>query len=74
MKRQKWPTWWEWELEFSPLRRMMEHAGGYRADVVVGRWIIETGHNRKDWEIIVEPDKEQKVLVVVTAYPLEELQ
>ncbi len=54
------------------LRRMLEHAGGYRADVVEGRRVIETRHNRKDWEVIVEPDNEQKVLLVVTAYPVEE--
>jgi hypothetical protein len=54
------------------LRRMMEHAGGYRVDVVEGRWVIETRHNTKDWEVIVEPDDEQDLLVVVTAYPVEE--
>ena len=52
---------------------MLEHAGSYRADVVEGRWVIETRHNRKDWEVIVEPDNEEKLLVVVTAYPVEEL-
>ena len=56
------------------LRRMLEHAGGYRADVVEGRWVIETRHSRKNWEVIVEPDGEQKLLVVVTAYPIEESQ
>ena len=56
------------------LRRMLEHAGGYHADVVEGRWVIETRHNRKDWEVIVESDNKQKLLVVVTAYPVEELQ
>ena len=54
------------------LRRMLEHAGGYRADVVEGRWVIETRRNREDWEVIVEPDDEQRLLVVVTAYPVEE--
>ena len=54
------------------LRGMMEHAGGYRADVVDGRWVMETRHNKKDWEVIVEPDNEQKLLVAVTAYPTEE--
>ena len=56
------------------LRRMLEQAVGYRADVVEGRWAIETRNKRKDWEVIVEPDNEQKLLVVVTAYPLEDLQ
>ena len=52
---------------------MLEHAGRYRADVVDGRWVIETRQNRKTWEVIVEPDNEQKLLVVVTAYPVGEL-
>ena len=56
------------------LRRMLERAGGYRVDVVDGRWVIETRHHRKDWEVIVEPDDGQKLLVVVTAYPVEELE
>ena len=56
------------------LRHMLEHAGSYRADVVESRWVIETRHSRKDWEVIVEPDNEQKLLVVVTEYPVEELE
>ena len=88
MKKQKWPAWWGRELEFSPhvlkrmvdrrftevdLRRMLEHATGCRADVVQGRWAIGTRHNKKNRAVIVEPDNEQKALVVVTAYPVEEL-
>lgn len=56
------------------LRRMLQHASGYSPDVVEGRWVIRTRHGRKDWEVIVEPDYEQKLLVVVTAYPAEELE
>ncbi len=88
MAKQKWPSWWEWELEFSPhllkrmldrrftevdLRRMLEYARGYRRDIVEGRWVIETQHNKKEWQVVVEPDEAQKLLVVVTAYPVEEL-
>ena len=54
------------------LRRMLEHASGYSPDVAEGRWIIKTRHGRKDWEAIVEPDDEHKLLVVVTAYPTDE--
>ena len=46
---------------------------GYKRDVVEGRWVIETRHGRKDWEVIVEPDNAQRLLVVVTAYPVEEI-
>ncbi|HYV42139.1 MAG TPA: DUF4258 domain-containing protein [Thermoanaerobaculia bacterium] len=50
------------------LRRMLERASGYRADVVEGRWVIETRHRGKTWEVIIEPDMEKLRLVVVTAY------
>lgn len=56
------------------LRDMLEHASGYRADVVEGRWLIETRHEGKNWEAVVEPDDEEKLLVVVTAYPVDESQ
>ena len=57
-----WPDWWEWELELSShlfkrmaerdfseieVRRMLSVASSFRADVVPGRWIIETRHRRK---------------------------
>jgi hypothetical protein len=54
------------------LRRMLERASGYREDVVDGRWVIETKHRGKAWEVIVEPDFERQLLVVVTAYPVWE--
>ena len=85
MSRREWPEWWHWELELSPhlvkrmedrrfteidLRRMLERASLYRKDVVEGRWVIETRHRGKPWEVIVEPDLRERLLVVVTAYPL----
>ncbi len=54
------------------LRQMLERALGYREDVAEGRWVIETRHRRKAWEVIVEPDRERQLLVVVTAYPVWE--
>ena len=78
---------WDWELELSPhllkrmddrrfteidIRRMLQRASGYREDVVEGRWVIETRHRGKAWEVIVEPDRERQLLVVVTAYPVWE--
>ena len=87
MNRRGSPDWWDWELELSPhllrrmtdrrlteidLRRMLERASGYREDVVEGRWIIETRQRSRAWEVIVEPDPERELLVVVTAYPVWE--
>jgi hypothetical protein len=54
------------------LRRMLERATGYREDVVEGRWVIETRHARRVWEVIVEPEGDRQLLVVVTAYPVWE--
>jgi len=82
-----WPEWWEWELELTPhlerrmeerdfteidLRAMLERAGRYRPDVIEGRWVIETRHRQQNWEVIVEPDPVERLLVVVTAYSTEE--
>jgi hypothetical protein len=53
MIHNRWPAWWEWELELSPhllkrmidrdfteldLRKMLEKARGYRPDIIDGRW------------------------------------
>jgi hypothetical protein len=54
------------------LRQMLERAQGWRQDVVEGRYVIETKHRRRAWEVIVEPDYDVELLVVVTAYPLWE--
>jgi hypothetical protein len=81
-----WPDWWDWELELTPhvekrmedrgfsevdLRRMLEHARGLRPDVVDGRHVVETSHAGQAWEVIVEPDELDQLLVVVTAYRVE---
>jgi len=52
------------------LRAMLEHAHGHRADVVEGRFVIETKHKHGPWEVVVEPDEMDHLLVVVTAYPV----
>jgi len=87
VSRREWPEWWDWEIELSPhllkrmvdrhftevdLRRMLERATGYREDVVDGRWVIQTRHARRAWHVIVEPDRDRRLLVVVTAYPVWE--
>ena len=86
MPRKRWPTWWDWELELSPhvlkrmvdrgfseveLRAMLEGASKWRRDVAPDRWVIETRHKKRPWEVIVEPDVELELLVVITAYPVE---
>jgi 4-hydroxy-3-polyprenylbenzoate decarboxylase len=87
LKQQSWPSWWHWELELSPhllkrmddrrftevdLRYMLERARDLAPDVVPGRWIAFCRHRRRAWEAILEPDFEQELLVVVTAYEVYE--
>ena len=54
------------------LREMLHRAANWRADAAEGRWIIETRRRNLDWEVVVEPDREARVLVVITAYPVFE--
>jgi hypothetical protein len=54
------------------LRRMLEHASRHRPDILEGRFVIDSRHAAKAWEIIVEPDDLRQLLVVITAYPVEQ--
>jgi hypothetical protein len=54
------------------LRSMLTRALGVRPDVVEGRWVVESRHARRRWEVIVEPDPETELLVIVTAYAVWE--
>ena len=50
------------------LREMLERTRGWRQDVVEGRWVIEASRGKRPWEVVVEPDQDLQMLVVVTAY------
>lgn len=50
------------------VRHMLERAAGYRADLLEGRWVVETKHGKQRWEVIVEPDTDEEFLAVITAY------
>jgi hypothetical protein len=54
------------------LRRMLEYAGDYRQDILEGRFVIDVRHRGRPWEVIVEPDEKRQLLVVITAYPVEQ--
>ena len=81
------PEWWNWEIEITPhiekrmvqrgfneidLRTMLHNYTEFNKDTEPGRYIILSKMGKLNWEIIVEPDYVQKLLVIVTAYPLEE--
>lgn len=77
------PDWWEWEIEVSShcLKRMTER-GFYDTDLRAmlddaeeileqahGTFLVTTKLNHRPWEVIVTPDDDQRLVVVVTAYP-----
>jgi len=81
----EWPEWWLWELEMTPhvlkrmvdrqfnevdLRLMLERAVAYHEEDPSGRFVVETRHGGRVWAVIVEPSREDRVLVVVTAFPI----
>lgn len=77
------PDWWNFELELSPhveermidrgfseidLRLMIETTAAIRRGGAKGRWILKTAHDGDAWEVVVEPDERDQVIVVITAY------
>jgi hypothetical protein len=80
------PLWWSWEIEITPhiekrmvqryfneidLRTMLHSATNFEKDIEEGRFKIMSSLRNSAWEIIVEPDYQEKVLVLVTAYSIE---
>ncbi len=79
-----WPSWWEWELGFTAhvearmeergfseieLRTMLDSASKLIPARRPGRWLIHTRRARHPWVVVVEPDLDDKILMIVTAYP-----
>ena len=51
---------------------MLGRAKRYEPSVVEGRFIIHAVHMHRPWIVIVEPDVDAKLLVVVTPYEVSE--
>jgi hypothetical protein len=79
----QWPDWWHWDLAFTKhlelrmderefseleLRRMLDVATGVRPSRVEARYVATTRHRGKPWEVVLEPDPDERLLYVVTAY------
>lgn len=58
------------ERDFSEadLRLMIEVADGLRLAGSTRRWIVETVHLGDAWEVVVQADELDRVIVVITAY------
>ena len=80
------PSWWHWDLELNPhvltrmeerdfteveLRGMLSRTSRLARDVVPGRWQAFTRWRKKRWIVILEPDPEDRVVVVITAFQVE---
>ena len=50
------------------VRTMLEKATAFDPNVVEGRFMVYDRHLQKPWIVIVEPDADAKLLVVVTVY------
>jgi len=81
------PSWWSWGLSFTPhaelrmeqrgvteidVRAMLERATSFEPSVVDGRFMIHVVRNNRPWIVIVEPDTDASLLVVVTVYEVSE--
>ncbi|MCA8912130.1 MAG: DUF4258 domain-containing protein [Planctomycetes bacterium] len=79
-------AWWDWPLEISPhaekrmadrgfseidVRLMIEEHASVREDHEEGRWIVVAMHGGSEWEVVLEPDPVDEVIVLVTAYPVD---
>jgi len=51
---------------------MLERATGFEASVVKGRFMVQTRRGQSPWIVIVEPDAEATLLVVVTVYEVSQ--
>jgi hypothetical protein len=85
--RPEFPSRWSWELSFTPhaelrmeqrgvtevdVRAMLERATAFEPSAVEGRFMIHVVRNKRPWIVIVEPDVDASLLVVVTAYEVSE--
>ncbi len=77
------PEWWEWELAFTAhvearmeergfsevdLREMLEDALDLEQSRNPRRWLVRTRSGGAPWIVVVEPDPDEQVLLIVTAY------
>jgi hypothetical protein len=51
---------------------MLHIAYRLRRDIEPGRWVAHARHRGAKWEVILEPDRDAEMLVVITAYPAEQ--
>jgi hypothetical protein len=85
LTRRSRPFWWEWEFVLSDhiLDRMADRGfteidlramlGGdiqMGHDIVPGRWLVHARLRTRPWEVIIEPIHDERIVLVITAYPV----
>jgi hypothetical protein len=80
------PEWWNWDLAFNPhVESRMEERGFSEVDLRAmltdafevspakraGRYLVSTRFRAQAWTVVLEPDPDDKLLFVVTAYSNE---
>lgn len=78
------PEWWEWELALvshvedrmaergfseTELRAMLDDATSLESSRRPGRWLVLTRLGARAWVVVVEPDVDDQITYVVTAFP-----
>jgi hypothetical protein len=51
------------------MAQTVEHQGCPPATTDI---VVSTKHAERPWEVIIEPDDEERLSVVITAYPVED--
>ena len=54
------------------VRAMLENATEFEPNVVEARFMIQVRHLQSPWMVIVEPDADARLLVVVTVYEVSQ--
>lgn len=82
-KRLRLPDWYNWDFLLSAhverrmddrgfnevaLRSMLATPTGVRPAAYPGRFVVTCEHGAESWIVVVEPDFEDRAVVVVTAY------
>ena len=80
------PQWWAWVFEICPhayrrmpqrgftevdLRGMLVAPERLEPDACPGRFLIHCRWHGRYWQVVVEPDHEAQIVIVVTAYSPE---
>jgi len=83
MRRTRVPGWWGWPLEFprhvqermrqrgfteTDVRHMLFRVRSIRVSGDIGRWLVDAELDGNAWRVVLEPDHQDRVIVVITAF------